>query len=142
MIQFREYAHGSATYDDAVALRLKVLRGPLGLALDPDDLAKEASEFHLGAFEEDTLIATLTLTPHGEEVKMRQVAVKPDRQGQGIGGGLVAFSEKFSRDAGFKKMVLHARETAAPFYERLGYETVGGAFIEVTIPHRAMWKEL
>ena len=35
-------------------------------------------------------------------------------------------------------MVLHARQTAVPFYERLGYETYGEPFVEVTIPHIAM----
>ena len=39
-------------------------------------------------------------------------------------------------------MVLHARETAVGFYEKLGYKTSGDKFIEVTIPHFPMQKEL
>lgn len=142
MIEFREYAHGSGEYEAAIELRREVLRVPLGLTFDSADLAKEASEIHLGAFEGDTVIATLILTPYGYEVKMRQVAVAPDRQGQGIGGNLVAFSEDYARAAGFSTMALHARETAVEFYERLGYAAYGEPFIEVTIPHRAMRKEL
>ena len=142
MIEFRGYAHGSADYQAALDLRLEVLRSPLGLTFDPADLAKEASEIHLGAFEGDRLVATLILIPHGDEAKMRQVAVAPDRQGQGIGGKLVAFSEDFARAAGFSAMALHARETAVEFYERLGYTAYGEPFIEVTIPHRAMRREL
>jgi predicted GNAT family N-acyltransferase len=39
-------------------------------------------------------------------------------------------------------MVLHAREEAVPFYERLGYEKHGESFIAVTIPHFFMHKRL
>ena len=39
-------------------------------------------------------------------------------------------------------MTMHARETAVPFYERLGYATVGARFEEVTIPHFKMEKRL
>jgi hypothetical protein len=39
-------------------------------------------------------------------------------------------------------MILHARETAVPFYERLRYSPVGDVFQEVTLPHRLMEKRL
>ena len=142
MIHLREYSYASADYDAALKLRRDVLRRPLGLTYEAADLAKEASDIHLGAFEGNAVVATLILTPQEDEVTMRQVAVVLDRQGQGIGRKLVAFSEAYARAAGFKRMSLHARETAVAFYERLGYATVGERFIEVTIPHRAMLKEL
>ena len=142
MIHFREYAHGSPDYAGAVELRHEVLRRPLGLTFDPADLAAESSDIHVGGFEGSSLVATLTFTPHGEVVHMRQVAVAPDRQGQGIGGNLVEFSEARVLAAGFKKVILHARVTVVPFYERLGYSCVGDPFEEVTIPHQAMEKWL
>jgi predicted GNAT family N-acyltransferase len=142
MIEFREYRHRSADYEAALELRMSILRGPLGLTFDPTDLEKEASEIHLGAFDGEHLVATLTLTPHGNRVKMRQVAVSSEHQGEGIGSQLVTFSESHARALGFEEMILHARETAVPFYLRLGYEVVGEPFIEVTIPHRAMQRRL
>jgi predicted GNAT family N-acyltransferase len=39
-------------------------------------------------------------------------------------------------------MVLHARETAVPFYNALGYNSVGAQFEEVGIPHFRMEKAL
>ena len=39
-------------------------------------------------------------------------------------------------------MTLHARDTAIPFYKKLGYECVGEPFVEVTILHQAMQKRL
>lgn len=103
----------------------------------------ESSDFHLGLFQSDELVATLVLTTQTEsEVKMRQVAVAPEFQRQGLGRRLVAFSEDFAKSKGFKAMVLNARDTAIEFYLRLGYEAYGEPFEEVTIPHQAMRKSL
>lgn len=138
----RRYAHGSSEYLAALELRCRVLRGPLGLTYSEDDLAREAADIHLGAFEGESVLGTLILTPAGHAAKMRQVAVAQERQGQGVGRRLVEVSEAVAREGGFSEMVLHARETAVPFYERLGYEVYGEPFVEVTLPHRAMRKTL
>lgn len=76
------------------------------------------------------------------DVRMRQVAVVPELQGQGIGRAMVEYSEALARTVGFTRMILHARETAVAFYEKLGYAKVGERFVEVTIPHWAMAKRL
>ena len=73
---------------------------------------------------------------------MRQVAVASTWQGKGIGSMLVAESEKTASRLGFSLITLHARESAVPFYERLGYGRVGERFEEVTIPHFKMEKML
>jgi GNAT superfamily N-acetyltransferase len=92
-----EIAHGSRAYEETVRLREEVLRRPLGLSFTRRELDEEASSQHIAAFEvdEDTpCIGCLVLLPvDGEVVRMRQVAVRPDRQRQGIGGALVAFAE-------------------------------------------------
>ncbi|HEV8549020.1 MAG TPA: GNAT family N-acetyltransferase, partial [Polyangiaceae bacterium] len=63
-------------------------------------------------------------------------------QRSGVGTRLVRFSEQVAEAAGQREMVLHAREKAVPFYERLGYEARGETFIEVTVPHRQMSRKL
>jgi predicted N-acetyltransferase YhbS len=73
---------------------------------------------------------------------MRQVAVLPSAQGHGIGTALVKKAEKVARQRGFKTMVLNARLTAVPFYLRLDYKKEGQEFIEVSLPHYKMSKEL
>lgn len=135
--------HGSSEYWDTVALRDRVLRKPLGLEFTQQELLAEDGQWHLALFAGDQVMACLVLVPlDGGEVKMRQVAVDPDAQGQGLGRRLVEGSERLSRERGFGLMTLHARETAIPFYERLGYAVVGEPFTEVGIPHRKMKKEL
>jgi len=81
-----------------------------------------------------------TIVPQPDDVRMRQVAVAGELQGQGIGTAMVQFSEALARKLGYLRIVLHARETAVPFYEKLGYSRIGQRFEEVAVPHWAMAK--
>lgn len=136
-------AFASPEYDEAIALRYAVLREPLGLSFTPEQLAEEWSDTHLAAFHPSgNIIGILVLSPLDEQtVKMRQVAVAPELQGRGVGAALVEYAEQVAQEAHFKKMVLHAREGAAPFYLRLGYQIIGERFEEVSIPHFKMEKK-
>lgn len=139
----REVAHGSPEYDTTVELRRAVLRRPLGLDFAPEGLAAERSDTHLALYEDDGLRACLVLTSAGPTtLRMRQVAVSPQRQGGGLGRALVEASERWARMKGYASMALHARESAVPFYLRLGYTVEGEPFEEVGLPHRAMLKAL
>jgi predicted GNAT family N-acyltransferase len=126
-----------------VALRSAILRKPIGLEFTEAQLASESTSFHLTAWEADVLYGTLLLTPmQGTTVQMRQVAVDDQKQGLGIGRLMVVESEAEALRRGFTRMMLHARDTAVPFYEKLGYERVGAEFIEVGIRHQEMGKQL
>ena len=139
-----EIEFGTPEYDEAVQLRYEVLRKPLGLEYTPEQLAAEFDQRHLVATADNgVLLGYLNLTPvDAATVKMRQVAVAPDAQGKGVGTLLVHGSEALAGRLGFQQIVLHARETAVPFYLRLGYEQVGDRFEEVGIPHFKMKKQL
>ena len=143
MIRFSIVEHGTTEYDRTVDLRDEVLRRPLHIAFSPEQLAAERDDIHLACYQDDSLVACLVLTPKADgEIKMRQVAVAPGLQRSGIGRQLVEESEKIARQHGYSRMVLNARDTAIPFYEKLGYHTVGDQFTEVGIPHFRMEKEV
>lgn len=143
MLKVRTVRHGSPEYWETVQLRRRILRTPLGLDFDPADLEKEVRDLHVTAFDLAQLVGCLVLTPVSEEdIKMRQVAVDDQLQGKGVGTDLVIYSERLARDRGYKRMVLNARATAVPFYERLRYEKEGEEFEEVSIPHWRMVKSL
>lgn len=139
-----EIEFATPEYDDAVRLRYEVLRKPLGLEYTPEQLAAEYDNHHLVAYANNgQLLGYLNLTPsEGGVIKMRQVAVAPQAQGMGVGKKLVEASEVLARRLGYQTMVLHARETAVAFYEKLNYKSVGERFEEVTIPHFRMEKSL
>ncbi len=135
--------HGSRNYWHAVDLRYAVLREPLGLNFTREQLLAEDTDIHIIYFTDATAMGTLMLTPsENGHIKMRQVAVDDQFQGAGIGAKLVEYSEAYALDHGFKIMEMHARKSAVPFYQKLGYETVGEEFLEVTIPHYKMKKNL
>lgn len=135
--------HGSSEYAAAVALRRRILRAPLGLTFTAEELDAEREHEHLAAFTGDALVGTLVLTPVDEGVlKLRQMAVAPEGARQGTGGLLVAFAERVALERGTRRIVLHARVSAQPFYEKQGYRADGAIFTEVTVPHIAMSKLL
>ena len=135
---------GTPAYDETVRLRRDILRIPLDLEFYPEDLAEEYNQHHLAGYDQaGNLVACLVLKSlPKEEIKMRQVAVLEAVQRRGIGQLMVTASEELSRTLGFKKMVLHARKTAVPFYKKLKYKTSGKEFMEVDIPHFKMVKKL
>jgi len=133
----------SNAYGLELELRNEVLRKPIGLDLRLEDLSNEVNDFHIGAFKDTELVGCLILTPINEqEIKMRQVAVKDNLQGLGIGRKLVEHSERVAKENHYNKVILNARKTATEFYKRLGYNVVGGEFTEVGIPHFKMHKDL
>lgn len=136
-------AHGSPDYNALVALRHDVLRRPLGRTFTRAELEAERGSVHVGAWEGDALAGCLVLLPlDAGRVRMRQVAVREDRQGRGVGRALVDFAETWARGQGFEVMVLHARAGAVGFYEALDYQKQGGMFEEVDLPHWQMTKAL
>ena len=141
--EIKSFAYLSPEYQQALELRDRVLRQPLGLRFTPAELLKDEKDVHFGLFENGTILACLILTEtESNRMKMRQVAVAVDRQGQGLGKDLNTAAEKYALKHGFTVMFCHARKSAVPFYENLGYRTVGEEFTEVNIPHFLMEKSL
>ena len=135
--------HGSREYQQMVQLRNDILRKPLKLTLTPEELAKEKDEILIGAFDEEKMLGCcMLITVDSSTVRLRQMAVLNNLQGKGIGRALMQFAENIARDRGFKKIIMHARKSAAGFYEKLGYQICSGEFEEVTLPHYEMEKKL
>lgn len=75
------------------------------------------------------------LLPDGH---LGRLAVRADWRGQGVGRALVeALLSEASRH-GLEETLLHAQVQVLGFYERLGFEVEGEAFLEAGIWHRLM----
>ncbi|MEO6329821.1 MAG: GNAT family N-acetyltransferase [Ginsengibacter sp.] len=139
----KQIDHGTNEYRQMVLLRNEILRKPLGLSFKKEELDKEKDDILIGAFEEDKMLACCLLTKvNNASVRLRQMAVQNNLQGKGIGATMLNYAENIARDAGYKKMVMHARKTAIHFYEKLGYKVTSDEFQELTIPHYIMEKKL
>lgn len=133
--------YGDDDYLNSLALRNKILREPIGLKLSENDTKDEDKQIHFGAFLNNKLVGCLILYPqNSDKIKMRQLAVSTENQGEGIGKNLVISAEKYAKDNGFSIITLHARLTVKEFYLKLGYKQKGEEFIEQNIPHIYMYK--
>lgn len=141
----RRIEYGTKAYREMVELRHRVLRAPLGMNFTPEFLAQDKSDFLLGAYENDKLIACLILTYREDKtVQMRQVAVDFSHHRRGVGRQLVKLAEQEIKRQSppVPQIFLNARESAVPFYKSLGYKEEGEPFEEVTLMHFRMIKNL
>jgi len=120
-----------------------LLRRPLGLGFQPEELEAEKDHVLIAAFEDDTMLGCCMLVEEKPGcVRLRQMAVLNDLQGKGIGRALMNFAENIARDLGYKLITMHARKNAIGFYEKMSYVVSGDEFTEITIPHFRMEKKL
>lgn len=139
----KQIDHGSKEYEQIIQLRFNVMREPLGLGFTKEELDKEKDNIHIGAFEDEELLGCCMLAKvDAETLQLRQMAVKDNLQRKGIGGSILSFAENLCRDKGYRKIMMHARDTAVGFYEKFGYTVTGEPFTEINLPHRIMEKNL
>ena len=135
--------YNSIEYREMINLRMEILRKPLGLSFTPETLEKEKEDILIGAFDDEKITACCILTKIDSTIiQLRQMAVHPKMERNGLGASILAFAENIARDAGFRILIMHARKTAVGFYEKQGYEIHGDEFLEVSIPHYEMRKKL
>jgi len=135
--------HGTKEYQQMVKLREDILRKPLGFSFTPEELESEKDNMLIAAFEDERILGCCMLVEENPGiVRLRQMAVLNDLQGKGVGRALMQFAENIARDHGYKTITMHARKHAIGFYEKVGYKIKGSEFIEVSIPHLAMEKQL
>lgn len=148
MIRVQRITPKSPQYPSAVALRESVLLGPIGytharfMAEYPgiDDRA----EHFVAVMDHPTgqrVVGCLLLLPEpqGGGAKVMQMAVDPQRQGEGLGRRLVVAAEaRAFGELGLERLYCHAQDRAVGFYERLGWRAQGEPFTEAGIGHRKM----
>ncbi|MDB5268672.1 MAG: hypothetical protein JWP58_1712 [Hymenobacter sp.] len=132
------------------ALRYAVLRQPwqqpLGSERVPAD--DEPGTIHALLLAETTgqpiaLVVGMLQPTGNEQGQIRFMAVAPEAAGQGLGQRMVAYLEAQARGAGLREIVLHSREKAVGFYEKLGYTVVEPSHLLFDeIQHFLMRKQL
>lgn len=143
-ITVQPVVYGEAAYHKMVACRNAVLRAPQGRHLTEEELARDKHYLHYAAFDAaGEVVGTVLLGALSDTVvRARQVSVRDAMQGLGVGARMMAFVEAEAQAQGFTQMVLHARQTAVPFYSRIGYVAEGEYFEESGLPHIRMTKTL
>ena len=106
-------------------LRYRVLRQPWNQlkGSERDEYEEEAA--HFAVFQDLVIIAVGRLDVLNDSVgKVRYMAVEETFQGKNIGKALMEFILTRCEQENLHTIILHAREIAVPFYERLGFRIV------------------
>ncbi|MDF1825814.1 MAG: GNAT family N-acetyltransferase [Verrucomicrobiales bacterium] len=126
-------------FPEWIELRQVILRDPIGLTYSEEDLESERDERHLIAGDTMGILGGLAVKVVDQgHWKVRQVAVAEIMQGRGLGQLLMRHMMAAAQSERVPRILLHSRESVVPFYEKLGFSTVGEGFLEVGIPHRLM----
>lgn len=142
-MSLKQIDHGSEQYLQMVNLRDNLLRRPLGLTVSHDELIKEIDDTLIVCTEDEKMLGCCILSKlDNNTARLRQMAVANNIQGKGVGASIINFAENIAADKGYKKIILHARDTVIGFYEKFGYNIVGKQFVEVNLPHHCMEKDL
>ncbi|MCC6815439.1 MAG: GNAT family N-acetyltransferase [Saprospiraceae bacterium] len=141
---FQEIEFASPEYDEALGLRNRILRIPLGLEFVESQIEEEFNQFHF-VLKDTTqgIVGCLVFKKIKEDtLKMRQVAIDDPFQSRGCGTLLICNAEKWAEQNNYTFIELNARESAVDFYRKLAYSIQGNKFFEVGIPHFKMIKKL
>ena len=149
LITIRRIELADPLYTSERALRERVLFKPLGLSMARFEAefpgVEQRYEHFVAVMDHPTgplvigCAGLLVGEPGPNEGRLLQMAVDPQRQGEGIGRRLVVAIE--SRAFGVKdlrRLSCHAREPVAAFYRGLGWHNQGAPFDEIGIPHRLL----
>ncbi len=136
--------YGTPLHEEEIKLRDKVLREPLGLKFSKEDLASEKEELRYALLDPSGKLAACLLIRvlSNSHVRLRQMAVREELRGKGVGSELVEKVESELKNKFFNKIELHSRKYAEGFYKKIGYSPSGNTFTEVGIPHIKMTKKL
>jgi predicted GNAT family N-acyltransferase len=107
------------------------------------DIARTGAQ-HILAMLDGRPVATgrLILEDSDGRPHIGRVAVLPEHRGRGFGRAVMAGLHDLARRRGATVVTLAAQLHAVGFYEKLGYEVRGEAFLDAGIEHRWMDIEL
>ena len=139
----RQINYNSEDYEKMIALRVSQLLEPIGVPASYIRREAEKDDILVGAFDNGEMIGCCVLTPtQNGEVQLRQMTVRSEYRGKGIGADIIEFAETIARENNFAILMMHARDPVIGFYEKCGYEIYDAPFSEVGIGHHKMRKSL
>ena len=126
--------------DDAVFVRTTVFIDEQGFENELDGNDKISR--HIVIYDNNKPVATCRVFCQNGKYKLGRVAVLKSCRGKGYGKAVCEAAEDFVREKGGDSLHLNSQIPVIDFYKKLGYETVGGIFLEEDVEHIAMVKKL
>lgn len=126
----------------ALRLRERVFSVEQGVRTDADRDGRDGEATHIVAVRDGRVVGTCRLVFDGSVARLGRMAVEPGLRNRGVGAALLDEAERCARDAGSRRIDLHAQTPAVPLYSRNGYVQRGDTFFEEGLPHVSMDKSL
>ena len=125
-------------------LRYRILRKPWNQPIGSERNEGDASEQHFALYGGINLLAVGRLDKcEGKKRQIRFMAVEKNEQGSGFGKLLMIEMEKYCRNDEVNEIILHARESAITFNEKLSYQLLEPSYkLFGEIQHYLMTKKL
>jgi ribosomal protein S18 acetylase RimI-like enzyme len=115
----------TSEWEEYYDLRYRILREPWKQPRGSERNEGDETGMHFGLYDSNQLLGILRLDSMEIGIsQIRFMAVETSNQGKGIGENLMLFAEEISKNRGDKKIILHAREIALGFYEKMGYQLI------------------
>lgn len=106
-------------------LRYRVLRAPLNQERGSERNDQDAIGQHFALYDDEKLKAIARLDRADDGIaQVRFVAVDIDSQGKSYGKKIMEAVESAAAERGDTLMILHARDYAVIFYQKLGYDLI------------------
>lgn len=117
-------------------IRMNVFVLERGLALEDEFDENDTQKTKYAVmFDENQPIATARSLSENEEIlRIGRVATLKKYRGQKYGSEVFLALENLAKTENYKKILVHAELTAAPFYEKLGYKRHGEIYKEDKVP--------
>ncbi|MCO7124378.1 GNAT family N-acetyltransferase [Sporolactobacillus shoreicorticis] len=113
-------------YRQALTLRNRVLRKPIGKDIYSEDLSVEKDNDFYAALIDNKVVATFSVFAEAPQIAhLTAFAVEPEFQKQGIGSKLLIDAIGDLKRKHFKQIKVNARSTAYGFYQKNGFKAVG-----------------
>lgn len=104
------------------------------------EMEEDDHGYHFGAFQDNDLVAVVSLFQKGGDFQFRKFAVDASVQNMGIGKTLLKYIEDFAIAEGAKRIWCNARVSAIGFYARYGFVQTGKLFSKNGFDYEIMEK--
>jgi ribosomal protein S18 acetylase RimI-like enzyme len=117
----------------AYSIYIERIGKPPGPMLDDYEHLIAAETVHVCDGPDGAVAALIVLLPKRDHLLLDNIAVRPDRQGLGLGRRLIAFAENETRRLGFAEIRLYTHEMMTEniaLYARLGFVETGRGHVD------------
>lgn len=92
------------------------------------DMDEDADGYHFGAYQNNELVAVVSLFIKRDDIQFRKFAVNAAVQKTGIGSAVLQYITTFAVNEGGRRLWCNARLPAIPFYVKHGFHNTGVFF--------------